>query len=120
MRFIKAAALLALLPVAALAADITGTWTASFETQVGVQSYTFEFKVDGTALTGMAKSANGEYAIEEGKVDGNAVSFVENMNYQGMPLKMTYTGTVVSDDEIQLTRDVAGIAQEPLVAKRSK
>jgi hypothetical protein len=120
VRFIKTAALLALLPVHAFAADVTGTWTASFETQIGVQSYTFELKADGTTLTGMAKSANGEYAIEEGKVDGNAVSFVENMNYQGMPLKMTYTGNVVSDNEIQFTRDVAGIAKEEFVAKRSQ
>jgi hypothetical protein len=111
---------MALLPVYAFAADITGTWTASFETQVGVQSYTFEFKVEGSALTGMAKSTNGEYAIEEGKVDGNTISFVENMMYQGMPLKMTYTGNVVSDNEIQFTRDVAGIAKEELVAKRSQ
>ena len=120
MRLIKTAALLALLPAHAFAADVTGTWTASFETQIGVQSYTFELKVDGAALTGMAKSANGEYAIEEGKVDGNTVSFVENMNYQGMPLKMTYTGNVVSDNEIQFTRDVAGIAKEEFVAKRSQ
>ncbi|HEY7672675.1 MAG TPA: hypothetical protein VIC71_10690 [Gammaproteobacteria bacterium] len=111
---------IALLPLFAFAADISGTWTASFDTQIGVQSYTFVFKVDGAALTGTAKSANGEYPIEEGKVDGNAVSFVENMMYQGMPLKMTYTGNVVSDNEIQFTRDVAGIAKEELVAKRSQ
>jgi hypothetical protein len=85
MRFIKTAALLALLPVYAFAADVTGTWTASFETQIGVQSYTFELKVDGAALTGMAKSGN-----------------------------------VVSDNEIQFTRDVAGIAKEEFVAKRSQ
>jgi hypothetical protein len=118
MKRLGLALAIALFPLFAFAADVTGTWTASFETQIGVQSYTFEFKVDGAALTGTAKSANGEYAIEEGKVDGNAISFVENMNYQGMPLKMTYTGNVVSDNEIQFTRDVAGIAQETFVAKR--
>jgi hypothetical protein len=33
---------------------------------------------------------------------------------------MTYTGNVVSDNEIQFTRDVAGIAKEEFVAKRSQ
>ena len=48
------------------------------------------------------------------------VSFVENFNFQGNDLKITYTGTVVSADEIKFHRDVSGLAQEDLVAKRSK
>ena len=36
----------------AFAADITGTWKASFDTQIGQQNYTFEFVVKGTTLTG--------------------------------------------------------------------
>ena len=38
----------ALLPLVALAADVSGTWTTSFDSQVGVQSYTFTFVVSGT------------------------------------------------------------------------
>ena len=33
-------------------ADITGQWTASFDTQIGVQTYTYEFVLKGNALTG--------------------------------------------------------------------
>ena len=103
----------------ALAADVTGTWTASFDTQIGTQSYTYTFKVSGSTLTGTAKSANGEVAITDGKVDGDAVSFVEKLTYQGMELTITYAGTVVSANEIQFKRDVAGIAKEDLTAKRA-
>ena len=109
---------LLLAPIAALA-DVSGTWTASFDTQIGEQSYTYEFEVDGMTLTGMAKSANGEVEIADGKVDGDMISFVENLNYQGMDLVISYTGTIVSDDEIRFTRDVSGIATEELVATRS-
>ena len=59
------------------AGDVSGTWTATFETQVGTQNYTYEFQVQGAQLTGKAKSANGEVAIENGKVDGDKISFVE-------------------------------------------
>jgi hypothetical protein len=99
-------------------ADAAGTWTATFDTQVGEQSYTYEFKVDGMKLTGMAKSANGETIIADGKIEGDKISFVENLNYQGMPLVITYTGMMTSDNEIKFTRDVAGIAKEELTAKR--
>ena len=110
----------ALLPLAALAADIGGTWTTSFDSPVGTQSYTFTFVVNGTQLTGKAKSANGDDAIEDGKIDGNKVSFVENMTYQGMALRIVYTGTVISADEIKFSRDVGGQGGEEFTAKRSK
>ncbi len=111
---------LALLPLAALAADLSGTWTASFDTQIGKQDYTYTFKVEGTKLTGKAKSANGETELQDGKVEGDKVSFVENLSFQGNALKITYTGKVVSANEIKFSRDVGGVAQEELTAKRSK
>jgi len=104
----------------ASAADVSGTWTAEFDTQVGKQHYTHILKVSDSQLTGKAKSANGETDLEDGKVEGDAVTFVEMLNFQGMELKVTYKGKVVSADEIKFTRDVAGMVQEELVAKRSK
>lgn len=116
-----AIALIVAASIAVFAADFNGTWTASIETQVGVQSYTFTFKVEGEKLTGKAKSqlANAETEITEGAVKGDDISFVENLNYEGMPLRITYKGKI-SGDEIKFTRNVADIADEPFVAKRSK
>ena len=114
---------IALLPISAIAADvpnISGVWTASFDTQIGKQDYTYTFSVKGSQLTGRAKSANGDTEITEGKIEGSKVSFVENLSFQGMPLRIAYTGTVVSADEIEFTRDVAGVAMEKLTAKRAK
>jgi len=116
-------AVLLLSAAAALAADassISGTWTTSFESQVGVQNYTYTFKVDGGVLTGHAKSNLGEGSLTEGKVDKDKVHFVENLNYQGMELKITYDGTLVSADEIKFKRDVGGQGGEEFTAKRSK
>jgi hypothetical protein len=103
------------------AADFNGEWTASIETQIGVQNYTFTFKVDGEKLTGRAKSAfaNADTEITEGVVKGDDITFVENLVYQGMPLRIVYKGKI-SIDEIKFTRNVAEIADEPFVAKRSK
>jgi hypothetical protein len=122
----KRASLLAALILAPLAAlaDISGTWTAKFDTQVGEQNYTFMFEVDGMTLTGSAKSSvagaeNPEVELANGKVEGDTVTFVENLSYQGQDLVITYTGTIVSDDEIQFSREIAGVATEELVAMRA-
>jgi len=116
-----AAAILAVivLTAVAFAADITGTWTASFDTQVGVQNYTFTFKVEGNKLTGRLKSTFAESEISEGTVNGDDISFVENMTYEGMQLRITYKGKV-SGDEIKITRVVLEDSPEVAVAKRSK
>jgi len=103
-----------------LAADFNGTWTAAIETQVGVQNYTYTFKVEGEKLTGKTKSQFGESEITEGVVKGDDITFVENLNYEGMPLKITYKGKISGTDEIKFTRNVADIADEVFVAKRSK
>jgi hypothetical protein len=105
----------------AQAPDISGTWMATFESQIGEQQYTFDFTVKGTELTGTAKgSLTGEAAISEGKVDGATVTFVENASYQDMPLRIVYTGKVTSAGEIAFTRNVADLVTEEITAKRSR
>jgi hypothetical protein len=108
--------------VCVYAADIAGKWTAEFDSQVGLQKYVFEFKVDGSTLSGTAVSnidgAEATTPITEGKIDGDKISFVENLNYQGMELRIVYEGTV-SGDEIQLAR-IEGAGNEKFVAKRAK
>ena len=116
-----ATAAVAFVPAAAVAAapsaDISGTWTTSFDSQVGQQTYTYEFKLEGETLTGHAESNLGEGDLK-GSVDGDKVTFVENLDYQGQPLAITYTGQIVSGDEIKFKRDVAGQGGEEFTATR--
>ena len=114
---------MALVAAAALAADapdISGTWTTSFDSQVGKQDYTYTWKVEGGKLTGHAKSNLGEGDLTDGKVDKGMVTFVEHLNYQGMMLDISYTGQIVSADEIKFKRDVGGQGGEEFTAKRKK
>ena len=120
LSFLFALAVLVLAPWASLsAADISGKWTASFETQIGTQNYTYEFQVTGTQLKGTAKSDNGTSELKNGKVDGDTVTFSEMLSIMGMDIAIEYTGKVVSVDEIKFTRKVADFATEELVAKRA-
>jgi hypothetical protein len=104
----------------AYGADVSGKWMASFDTQVGKQEYTYEFKVDGMKLTATAKgNLVTDSVISDGKVDGNKISFVETGMYQGMPLTFNYMGEIVGD-EIHFKRELMGFPAEEFVAKRSK
>ena len=116
-------ALVALVGLAtrASAADVSGTWKASFDTQIGVQNYTYTFVVKDGTLTGKIQSEmGGTTDVKEGKVDGDKVSFVELFKFMEMEIRITYTGKVSSADEIKFTRQVADFATEELVAKRVK
>jgi hypothetical protein len=108
---------------AALAADVTGTWTAEFDTQVGVQKYVFTFKVEGEKLTGEAAADRmGEKStvvLTAGTVKGDQIAFPEPLNFQGQQVAITYSGTIAGD-EIKFTRKVGDFATEELVAKRAK
>src|ERR1051325_9299510 len=108
-------ATLLLCSLSALAADITGTWKAEFNTQRGLQKYTFTLKQDGTRVTGKANverdGEKREAELKEGKVEGDTVTFVETLQIQDNEIKITYTGKV-SGNEIKFTRKVADLACE--------
>ena len=116
-------AVVAVVPSAAIAAaptaDINGTWTTAFDSQVGQQTYTYTFKVEGGKLTGHSKSNLGESDLK-GSVDGDKVTFVENLKYQDQTLAINYTGQIVSADEMKFKRDVAGQGGEEFTLARQK
>ncbi len=67
-----------------------------------------------------AASELGTTVIKNGKVNGDTVTFVEPLDFMGMLLEISYTGKIVSEDQIDFTRQVADVATEKLVAKRVK
>ena len=111
------------LPLAIHAADVTGTWKSEFDSQIGQQKYTFTFKQDGTNLTGKANSEIGEEKreaeLKEGRVEGDAVTFVEMLTFQENEIRINYIGRLsTNSNEIKFTREVGEFAREDIVAKR--
>jgi hypothetical protein len=98
--------LAAFFTAAAPAADISGTWKGTADFQGQAIQRIFVFKVDGTKLTGETTSEMlGKSTIEEGKVDGDTISFTITANFQGNALKMAYKGKL-SGDTIKLSADL--------------
>ena len=115
----------ALQVTAALAADITGTWKSEFDSQIGHQQYTFTFKQDGAKLTGKANAEVGdrkrEAELKEGRVENEAISFVEMLTIQDNDIRISYTGKISADgNEIKFTREVGDFAKTDIVARREQ
>jgi len=100
---------LALAPVAALAADFNGKWTADVQGRNGnTQTITFDLHVDAATVTGKVTTPRGEMDISNGKVDGDNISFDTVMNFNGNSMTMSYKGTADGTDSIKFTRSFAG------------
>jgi len=112
---------LAIASLSAFAADITGTWKAEFDTQRGLQKYTFTLKQDGTSVTGKAnverEDEKRDAEFKDGKVDGDTVTFVEPLKIQDNEIKITYTGKI-SGNEIKFTRKVGDFGSSEATARR--
>ena len=106
------------------AAELTGKWKAEFDSQIGTQKYTYEFKTVDGKLTGKAaferEDQKGDVDLTDVKVDKDTVSFVEMLKFQDQEVRIEYTGKFAGDDEIKFSRKVGDFATEELVAKRVK
>ena len=104
-----------LLAVAAFAADVAGTWKGTMETPMGPMENTIVLAADGAAVTGTVKTDFFEAKVENGKLDGDKVSFELNIEFG----KLVYEGTVAGDElKFNVTGPDGG--KIPLHAKRQK
>ncbi|HET8549997.1 MAG TPA: hypothetical protein VFL57_18430 [Bryobacteraceae bacterium] len=105
--------------VIALAADVSGTWKGTAETQFGTIERTFVFKVDGTKLTGETTSQMmGKSTITDGKVEGDDISFNITVRFQDNEMKLNYKGKVSGDTIKFHVEGPAGGPTIDYVAKR--
>jgi enterochelin esterase-like enzyme len=58
-----------------------------------------------------------EAELKEGTIEGDKITFVEMLSFQGNEIRITYSGKV-ADKEMKLTREVGTFAKEEIVLKR--
>ena len=112
--------LLVLGSVAALAANLNDKWTAEVPTKKGTETTTFEFHVDGAALTGKLTTPQGDADIIDGKVDGDSISFVQVVHTKKSgDEKAIYTGRA-DGDTIKFSRQIGDRFATEFVANRAE
>jgi hypothetical protein len=106
---------IALLTDMVCAAGVAGTWVGTLDTPMGAMQNTITLAQDGEKLTGSVKTEMFEAKFDNGKVDGNKISFVLTLEFG----TLGYSG-VVSGDEIKFEVTGPDGTKIPMVAKRQK
>lgn len=75
---------------------VDGNWKGTRDTPNGPFEINYTFKVEDGKLTGTWKTQFGEAKLEDGKIEGNKISYSISLNDR----KMSYTGEIISDKEI--------------------
>ena len=76
--------------------SVDGSWKVTVQTPMGAQEATLNFKVSGNTLTGTQANASGSVPIEDGKVEGNKVSWKAHVT-SPFALTLDCSGTVDGD-----------------------
>ena len=88
------------------AAQVDGKWEAEIEGPQGPMVMILDLKADGEMLTGtVGNDMMGAAEIQDGKISGDEVEFVQVMQRGDFQMRFTYSGKV-SGDEMELTRTV--------------
>lgn len=108
MRILSLLAGVCLMAATLVAAGVDGKWEAKVQSPRGEQQYAFLFKADGEVLTGTVNGGRGgEAAIEDGKIQGDAISFKQNLSFGDRSITFLYSGKVARDS-IEFTRKAEG------------
>jgi hypothetical protein len=98
--------------IAATGSSVEGRWQGKMNTASGEATITFNFEVKGQVLTGTTETPAGSQTINDGKVNGDRISFKTTVNGH----VIGHEGTV-SGDTIQLKNN-GPFGEFDLVIKR--
>ena len=94
----KTTLLILALAAAAVAADVTGKWKATFTTPDGqTRENTLMLQAEGEKLSGTLSSRIGDAKIQDGTVKGDEIAFSVIRNFGGEDVKFNYKGKVTGN-----------------------
>jgi hypothetical protein len=94
-RTLLAGGLIVLFAAVSFAADLNGRWEGTISTPNGDFQIAYNFKVDGTKLTGTAETPNGDTPFSDGTVNGDQFSFKTDAGGNEINHEGTITGDTI-------------------------
>ncbi len=85
-------------PAAPAATDVTGTWKGAFDLNGSSMPLTFHLASapDGVVTGTMEGSSTAPAEIQDGKVDGDTITFWLNAGYEGQTYKLVFEGKIAA------------------------
>jgi hypothetical protein len=75
---------------------VDGKWEITINSPLGAQKAVLDFATNGASLTGTQTAQQGSGPLENGKVDGNNLSWSAKIT-NPLPLTLDFAGTVEGD-----------------------
>jgi len=104
---LRSALALAVVSLVVWAADVSGTWSFTVETDQGTGNPTFVLKQDGEKLTGTYTGTLGEAKVS-GSVKGDQVVIEFQADAGGQAIKVVYSGAIESPTRMKGKVDFGG------------
>ena len=103
--------------MAAIQNPAVGAWDFTTNSPEGTFTTQLEIRQEAGALVAVGKSPQGERAYDSIAVDGNRITLVVTINYNGTGLTLTSTGTI-DGKELSGDADFGGMASGSWSASR--
>jgi hypothetical protein len=116
MRGLVLAFVLVATAATAFAADLSGTWNVDGTVYGNAVKYSCALKQDGEKLSGTATLDGKDHPVT-GTIQDKAVSWTFQIEYNGAPLDLAFTGTLESETDIKGKIAVMGVEGD-FTAKR--
>ncbi len=102
------------------AASFDGRWTGTTKIEgFGEIPLGYDFKSEGSTLTGTSDGQTGPMPIKNGKINGNKIKFDVTISLNGQDIVVNYTGVMQDDGKIKLTWPGGpGVTQEAVVTRK--
>ena len=101
----------------ALAADLTGKWSANVDTDAGSGAPSFEFKQSGETLTGKYSGQLGDAPLT-GTIKGDDVEFSFQISPQGDAVTIKYKGKITGPKSMKGSVDLGGLGAGTFTATK--
>lgn len=100
------------------AADVAGAWNLAYTNTEGqTRVSVLELKVAGEKLSGSIASARGEVELDEGRVQGDRITFTVIRKGNGDEITISFEGTV-DGDKMKLQMQIRDRPPIPMTAVR--
>ncbi len=109
--------ILATTALIAAAADISGKWSATVETEAGSGTPSFTFKQAGETVTGTYSGQLGDAPLT-GTIKGDEIEFSFKAAPQGDTIIIHYKGKLTGANEMKGTVDLGGMATGTFTATK--
>ena len=96
--------------------SVDGKWNTIVNTPIGQQKGQLTVQSDGDQFSGTLSTLQGDLAVEQGKVDGNKLSWISELE-KPMPMRLEFQ-VEISDDTMEGTVKMGNFGIAPVHGSR--